>query len=125
SQGIGGDLKIGVRRNETAASAGVKILIDGHSVIDPTTGGSAALFASYPLDDVERIEIIRGPGSAVHGANAFVAVINVITKKAKGTHVSMRADTGLFDVVRGATTGSWTDSRNSLVFSATYAQNRD
>lgn len=48
----------------------------------------------YPIDDVERIEIIRGPGSALHGGYAAYAVINVITKSATdeklelGGHVS-------------------------------------
>jgi outer membrane receptor for Fe3+-dicitrate len=47
-----------------------------------------------PLEAVERVEVIRGPGSALYGADAFAGVINIITKKAKdinGTRLGVRA----------------------------------
>ena len=43
-------------------------------------GGS---FGSMSLDNVQRIEFIRGPGSALYGTNAFSGVINIITKEAE------------------------------------------
>jgi outer membrane receptor protein involved in Fe transport len=51
------------------------------------------LFVSYPVENIARIEIIRGPGSALYGADAFAGVINIITKMAadvKGTLVGAR-----------------------------------
>jgi outer membrane receptor for ferrienterochelin and colicins len=55
-----------------------------------------------PVFNIERIEIVRGPGSAIYGADAFAGVINVITKTAKnidGTQVS--AEAGSFDTYGG------------------------
>lgn len=60
---------------------------------------SAFLGHEFPLDLdlIERIEIVRGPGSMVYGGNAFFAVINVITKSGKDLNgVEMAASTGSF-----------------------------
>ena len=58
-------------------------MLDGHSTNDSATGDATLFFDDLPLKNVKRIEIIRGPGSAIYGANAFLAVINVITKNAE------------------------------------------
>ncbi|MGR3220505.1 MAG: TonB-dependent receptor, partial [Candidatus Anammoxibacter sp.] len=55
----------------------IKVLIDGHSLNMPYNGGAALFFDDLPLKNVKKIEIIRGPGSALYGANAFLAVINI------------------------------------------------
>ncbi len=60
----------------------IKILIDGHSLNSPFDGSAALFFDDFPLKNVKRIEIIRGPGSALYGENAFHGVINIITKSA-------------------------------------------
>lgn len=60
-----------------------KVLIDGHSILLPLSGTSIWYFDDLTLRNVKRIEIIRGPGSALYGANAFLAVINIITKDGK------------------------------------------
>lgn len=52
------------------------VMVDGHRLNSPYDGGVPF---DYPLQNVRRIEIIRGPGSAVYGTNAFVGVINLIT----------------------------------------------
>jgi len=67
------------------------LLVDGHSVNDPLYG--AARFdqgAGIPIDVIDRIEVIVGPGSVLYGSNAMLGVINVITKLEKdyrGGHV--------------------------------------
>ncbi len=58
----------------------VKVLIDGHSINEPGSGGASFNFFDLVVENIKRIEIIRGPGSALYGQNAFFAVINVITK---------------------------------------------
>ena len=63
----------------------VLLLIDGRRIND-VVYGYAPVGLDFPLsiDDIARVELIRGPGSAVHGSNAFFAVINVITVDGRG-----------------------------------------
>lgn len=62
----------------------VKILIDQMPVNDHIDGASTAIFSELPVDNIARIEIIRGPASSLYGAKAFTGVISIITKKAEG-----------------------------------------
>lgn len=72
------------------------VLIDGRSVYDPLSGGVYWDVEDIRLEDIDRIEVIRGPGGALWGANAVNGVINIITKSAKETQgISM--DTSLGD----------------------------
>lgn len=65
-----------------AYSRRFQVLVDGRSIYSPHYG--AVYWSDLPLaiEDIERIEVIRGPNAAIHGANAFAAVINIITKTA-------------------------------------------
>ncbi len=60
----------------------VIVMVDGFRLNAPDLSG--ADLSSIPLDQVERIEIIRGPGSVMYGDGAVGGVINIITKKGKG-----------------------------------------
>lgn len=57
----------------------IKILLNGHLVNAPADGAVFDRFDDFPLENIKRIEIIRGPGSALYGENALLAVINIIT----------------------------------------------
>lgn len=61
------------------------VLVDGRSVYSPIFGGVYWDVQSVPLEDVERIEVILGPGGTLWGANAVNGVINVITRDAADT----------------------------------------
>lgn len=58
--------------------SGVLLLLDGQRINNFYDGST---FLDIRADVIEKIEIIRGPGSSVHGTNAFVGVINVVTRK--------------------------------------------
>src|SRR6202023_967713 len=63
----------------------VLVMIDGRSVYTPLSSGVNWDQQDVPLEDIDRIEVIRGPGGTVWGANAVNGVINIITKNAKTT----------------------------------------
>jgi iron complex outermembrane receptor protein len=89
------------------------IMIDGVRLGSLNDGGTGKTVRAISLMDVERIEIIRGPGSALYGANAFVAVVSVITKKGSetgGVHVTGEAGSnaaGAVDVTAGEKFGDF------------------
>ena len=65
------------------------VLIDGRSVYTPLFSGVYWNIQDVMLEDVERIEVIRGPGATLWGANAVNGVINIITKQAKSTQSAL------------------------------------
>ena len=62
----------------------ILILIDGRSVYSPLFSGVAYDMQDVLMDDIDRIEVISGPGATLWGANAMNGVINIITRKARG-----------------------------------------
>jgi iron complex outermembrane receptor protein len=69
------------------------VLIDGRTVYTPIFSGTFWDDQDLILEDIESIEIIRGPGASIWGANAVNGVINIITKSAKNTHGSLVSTT--------------------------------
>ena len=72
---------LGVRSDTTISSNTMLLLVDGRDVTMEFFGFPMWAVNNFSMDDVERIEVIRGPGSALYGANAFSGVVNVITRK--------------------------------------------
>ncbi|MCJ8274260.1 MAG: TonB-dependent receptor plug domain-containing protein, partial [Psychrosphaera sp.] len=83
-----------VRGGHSFLSEDVLILKDGVRLNDGFTGGGMTMSPDYPVDNIKQVEIIRGPGSALYGANGFIGVINIITADAQGSNMSFRARAG-------------------------------
>lgn len=58
----------------------MQVLIDGRSIYDPGFGGITWSDQQLDIDDIQRIEVIRGPNASTHGSNSFAGVINIITQ---------------------------------------------
>jgi len=88
------------------------VLIDGRSIYTPLNGGVSWEMQMLPLDAIEQVEVIRGPGGSLWGANAINGVINIITQSAdlaQGARVQTRVsryEPGTFDVAYGGAFGS-------------------
>ncbi len=83
----------------------VLLLIDGHR-LNNSLSDSAFIGSEFPLDVdlIERVEIIRGPGSSLYGNNAFFGVINVITRKGRdmaGNGAEVSGEIASFDTYKG------------------------
>ena len=78
------------------------VLIDGRSVYTPLYSGVYWDMQDVPADDIERIEVISGPGATLWGANAVNGVINIITRKAGETQGAL-IDVGAGSLVKRAT----------------------
>jgi vitamin B12 transporter len=90
--GGGGMTQVRVRGAE---SNHLKVIIDGVEVNSLDTGDFD--FSTLLADDIERIEIIRGPQSGIYGANALAGVINVVTRKGGSrARVTATAEAGSF-----------------------------
>jgi iron complex outermembrane receptor protein len=76
---------VGIRGFTSTLSRAQLVLIDGRSVYSPLFAGTYWDVQDVPLEDVERIEVIRGPGGSLWGANAVDGIINIITRSAKDT----------------------------------------
>ncbi|HEY2781147.1 MAG TPA: TonB-dependent receptor [Steroidobacteraceae bacterium] len=79
------DWAISARGFNTNLGNKLLVMIDGRTVYTPLYSGVFWDAQDYLLEDIDRIEVISGPGGALWGANAVNGVINIITKKAKDT----------------------------------------
>ena len=98
-----------------AESGVIKVMIDGRSVAYRTTSGNWLGVELIPLESVAQIEIVRGPASALYGADAFLGVVNIITVKPEDLRPLAGAPPagvtdghagGQFDVVGGGRAGT-------------------
>ena len=66
----------------SGSSENVLVLFNGHRVNEDISGGATIVNLDFPVENIKKVEIIRGPGSALFGANAFLGVINIVTYNA-------------------------------------------
>jgi len=91
-------------------SARLLIMVNGHALNESYMGGATWTHDTLMLDNVKRIEVMRSPGSAVYGSNAFAGVINLITKEGN--------DVDGFEVIsRG---GSFDTQQYNLLYGKTF-----
>ncbi len=103
--GFGGDGSLTEVRIRGAETNHTLVLIDGVRVNDPSSVGAAYDFAHLQASDVERVEVLRGPQSALYPSDAIGGVINIITKRGDGPPtVTASVEGGSFGTV--LTTGS-------------------
>jgi len=81
----GSKWSVGIRGFGTRLSRSVLVLIDGRTVYTPLFAGTYWEVQDTLLEDIDRIEVIRGPGGTIWGPNAVDGVINIITKSTKDT----------------------------------------
>ncbi len=89
-----GHTKSSIRGMNSAHNEGsVLILLNGRPVREATDGGvNFDIYEGFPLTIIDRIEIIRGPGSVIYGTNAMAGVVNLVTKDAKTAINETRVD---------------------------------
>ncbi len=79
--GPGGLTYVGIRGDKPEHTL---VLMDGVRMNDPASTGVSFDFATLTTDDIERIEILRGPQSTIYGSDAIGGVINIITRRGSG-----------------------------------------
>lgn len=107
------DYNLNIRGFNSSLNRRVLVLIDNRELVFAMLGAQEWSALSRPLDDLGRLEIVRGPGSALYGANAFSGVINITTPSPKeivGTKVSLSGgELSSFraDIRHAGVTGPW------------------
>src|SRR5688572_7981423 len=80
-----GTWPISARGFASNAANKIQVFVDGRSVYSPLFGGAFWDVQNTPISDIDRIEVIRGPGATLWGGNAVNGVINIVTKRTQDT----------------------------------------
>jgi len=107
-----GAFLFGVRGGWRVPSNNVLIMVNSHPINDVFGGSFSWVNETLIIDNIKRIEFIRGPGSALYGASAFHGVINVITKEGEDID-------GFELTARG---GSWDTQQYNLLYGKTFSE---
>ncbi|WP_232726514.1 TonB-dependent receptor plug domain-containing protein [Mariprofundus ferrinatatus] len=103
--------QIGIRGQTDFWTDLLLVMVDGRPIYNTTFSGVWWVAQNYPLEEIDRIEVVRGPGGAIWGSNAVNGVINIITKhagKSQGLRVTAGAGTeekGFGNIRYGASSG--------------------
>ncbi|RLL52312.1 TonB-dependent receptor [Mariprofundus sp. EBB-1] len=111
SQTNANQFQVGIRGQTDFWTDLLLVMVDGRPIYNTTFSGVWWVAQNYPLEEIARIEIVRGPGGAIWGSNAVNGVINIITKKA-GASQGLRItagegteETGFGNISYGASSG--------------------
>ena len=118
---------ISIRGFNSQYSGKVLVLVDGRTVYTPLFSGVYWDQQTMPLENIDRIEVIRGPGGTVWGANAMNGVVNIISKSSKDTHGGLvSAEAGSQDRAQGlAQYGGSAGGNGSYRVYGRYTMNED
>ena len=105
-----GAINIRIRGKTNINSNPILFMINSHPINEVRTGGATWVHDTLIVDNIRRIEVLRSPGSSVYGANAFLGVINIITKEAEDID-------GFELTARG---GSWDTQQYNLLYGRTF-----
>ena len=116
--GMGGNVSITLRGSKPSQTL---VMIDGVRIGDPSSIAGDFDFGGYSPSDIERIEILRGPQSALYGSDAMGGVINIVTRKGVGKpKASLTVEGGSYGTVlgRAAVSGSQNEFNYAFALNA-------
>ncbi|MEO0411329.1 MAG: TonB-dependent receptor [Pseudomonadota bacterium] len=109
---IGGQASVRIRGNSSEQTL---VLVDGIPVNDASTPGGGYNFARLDPENVERVEILRGPQSTLWGTDAIGGVVSITTKRpTDGLHGTGFFEFGSFETFRGGLSGSYGGKRGDI-----------
>jgi iron complex outermembrane recepter protein len=73
-------MSVSAENNQTAANR-LLVLVDGRSIYEDVYGSVFWTLIPVTLSEIKRIEVLKGPASAIYGLNAFDGVVNIITNR--------------------------------------------
>jgi len=117
-----GHCDVGARGLNKSPSNGVLLLVNGRSVYEELFGVVLWNAKDFPLEMIEQIEVVRGPGSVLYGANAFHAVVNIIIRRPEDIQENLMSLTAGLDTIVGTVIGSGSAGRTSFLVSAGFTQ---
>lgn len=96
------DINFNTRGFNSSLNRRILTLIDGRDPAVPFLGSQEWAAVSFPMDELSSVELVRGPGAALYGANAFNGVLNMTTKTPRGSEGGqVRVTAGDPDTLRG------------------------
>lgn len=102
-----------------AQSEQMLVLVDGIELNDPVKPGRGVDLSSIPIENIERIEVLRGPQSTLYGADAIGGVVNIITRQGRGPAAgTVKVEGGSFNTWNESVEASGGDTRGHFAVGA-------